>query len=122
MTPIEIIQADAIKRNLDGNNVLDIMRSLIDKKQADLLQKNDTLLFLRGLPNNDAEMHLFTEDKPIKLASALKYFLQQVKASSLRTLYGKADNEQIIELMRLIGMDLEPPNNPEYNWMWKVKK
>lgn len=117
MKPSEIIKADAIERGLDPNRVLRNILVLLRNKDAIMLQKNDSILIVQKLRGNNATLHLFTEDSPLALARAITYFMETIKASDLRAVYGKADNDEIVEFMRRIGVPVQESDKPGYNWM-----
>jgi hypothetical protein len=117
MKPSEIIRADAIERKLDPDFVLRNIDVLLRNKDAIMLQKNDSILIVQKLQGNNATLHLFTEDSPLALAKAITYFMQVIKESDLRAVYGKTDNDEIVSLMRRIGVPVAESDKPGYNWM-----
>jgi hypothetical protein len=117
MTTQEIIQADAEQRGADGAKAIRTMAALVKLKDGIMFRKNNSVLFLRKLDANDVELHLFTQDEPVTLARSLVYFVQQIRNSDLRAVYGRADNTQIIDLLRRLGVEVQASDRANYNWM-----
>jgi len=120
MTPTEIITKDAEKRGIDPAQTVNSVAALIKKHSATLLHHGNTLLLLRGIGKNSVELHLFTEDNPLALVKALKIFVKNIRHSSLDKVYGNADNESIIALLKKTGVNVMQSDLAQYNWMAKV--
>jgi hypothetical protein len=120
MTPTEIITKDAEKRGLDPAQTVNSVAALIKNHSATLLHHGNTLLLLRGIGKDSVELHLFTEDSPISLIKALKVFVANIRHSKLDKVYGNADNEGIVQLLKKAGVDVLPSDLEQYNWMAKV--
>lgn len=117
MTPTEIVRQDAIREDYDADIVLRKMSKLLSAKGALLLQSNNSLLLLIGLPDNDAELHLYTADSPLTLAKSLKEFVQKIRDSEVETVYGSAEIPQTLELLKRLGVDVQPSDKEGYYWM-----
>jgi hypothetical protein len=117
MTPTEIVRQDAIREDYDADIVLRKMSKLLSAKGALLLQSNNSLLLLIGLPDNDAELHLYTADSPLTLAKSLKEFVQKIRDSEVETVYGSAEIPQTLELLKRLGVDVQPSDKKGYYWM-----
>jgi hypothetical protein len=117
MTPTEIVRQDAIREDYDADIVLRKMSKLLSAKGALLLQSNNSLLLLIGLPDNDAELHLYTADSPLTLAKSLKEFVQKICDSEVETVYGSAEIPQTLELLKRLGVDVQPSDKKGYYWM-----
>lgn len=118
MKPSEIITADSQKRGLNADNVLRGVKQLIDHKAAILLQENDSVALLRNLGDHRVEIHFFTADSPVTMASSIAGLFSKIQDSDIKAVYGEADNPQIIRLMRSVGVNTQDSNLPKYNWMW----
>lgn len=81
------------------------------------MQANDSVLVLRRIGDGKVEAHLFTEDPPLTLAKSLTKFIQKVRNSDVKAIYGKADNEGIVKLLKRLNVDVEDSDMPQYNWM-----
>jgi hypothetical protein len=121
MTPTEIITQNikAIGRN--PAPVLQWLAKLLKTKKAVLLRHGDSLLVLNKIDQQQAELHLFTMDKPMALMQALKDFVKKIKDSDLERVYGKADNQQIIKALGAVGVNVQESDKPKYNWMALVE-
>ncbi len=117
MTAGEIIEADAAQRGVDAKKVIRTIAALVKINDGIVFKKNNSVLFLRKIDGNDVELHLFTQDEPVTLAKSILYFIQQIRKSDLRAVYGRADNTQIVDLLRRLNVDVQPPDRPNYNWM-----
>jgi len=118
MTPSEIITKDSEKRGLNPNVVLRGVKQLLDHKAAILLQENDSVALLRNLGDHRVEVHFFTADSPITMASSIAGLFSKIQDSDIKAVYGEADNPQIIKLMRTAGVNTQDSDLPKYNWMW----
>ena len=126
MTPSEIIKQEAQKIGYNADEMLGKISKLVNSKAGILLQKNDSLLLLIGIGKGVAEVHIFTIDPPAKIADSLRYFIQKVKDSGLKKIYGSTNNGQeerlqkTLNLLDKMGVNIEKSNMPRYYWMAKV--
>jgi hypothetical protein len=116
MKATEIILADAQKRGVDENEALEIIGSLLEEGKAILMQENDSVLLLTKINDDASEVHLFTQDGVMTLARSLSAFIKRTTELGVKTVYGKADNPQIIELLKKVGLNVVDSDLPEYNW------
>ncbi len=116
MKPSEIITADAVRNGIDPEVLLNKFRISLSGKQSIMLQHGDSVLIIRIFAPGMAELHLFTVEKPVALLKSIKYFDQQIKNSDIQAIYGNADNQQIIDLLRLAGLNVVDSDVPTYNW------
>lgn len=117
MTPTEIIRQDALREDYDADIVLRKISKLLSSKMGILLKSNNSLLLLIALPDNDAELHLYTADSPLTLAKSLKEFVQKIRNSEVETVYGSAEIPQTLELLKRLGVDVQPSDKEGYYWM-----
>jgi hypothetical protein len=120
MTPTEIIVADARERNLDPNAVLLAVSEMLKTERAVMLQKNNSVLLLEKIEPGFVALHLFTEDQPMTMVKSIKFFIEKIRSSDIKAVYGLADSEQIIKLLSAIGVDVRRSDLPNYNWMAMV--
>ena len=102
--------------------MLQWVAALLKKKQAIMLKHGESVLFLNRIAKGEAELHLFTVDGPRALVSALKDFVAKVRASDLKKVYGKAANQQIVQALKLVGVEVQASDKPKYNWTALVKE
>lgn len=127
MTPSEIITEEGKKVGYDADLILRKIDKLVSGKAAILLQKNDSLLLLISIAKGVVELHLFTMDSPTKLLDSLKYFVQKVKASDVKTVYGIGNPQQdkdlkkTLDILDNMGVDVSKSNLPRYQWMATVE-
>jgi hypothetical protein len=122
MTPSEIIRKDAAREDYDADIVIRKIHKLVSNNAAILLQANDSLLLLIALPDNDAELHLYTADSPLTLAKSLKEFIQKIRDSEIETVYGSAEIPQTLDLLKRLGVDVQPSDKKNYYWMAPADK
>lgn len=120
MKPSEIILKDAERNGYDGKNAVTAISMMVKNKVATLLQAGNSVLLLRRLDNGGAELHLFTVDSPLSVAKALKHFIGIIRQTNLTAVYGKADNQEVLQLLKRLGVEVEESDLPEYNWMARV--
>lgn len=117
MQASEIIKKHAEKQGADPEQFLKVVAYLVQNKQVILLKENDSVLLIKKIGPDEAELHLFTEDLPLTLVKSLKKFLGQLQNSDLKVVYGQADNPEIIGLMKRIGANIQDSDKQQYNWM-----
>jgi hypothetical protein len=50
------------------------------------------------------------------LARSLSAFIQRTTDLGIKTVYGKADNPQIVELLKKVGLNVVDSDLPQFNW------
>jgi NhaP-type Na+/H+ and K+/H+ antiporter len=127
MKPTEIINAEYQKLGKDPSKFLRALNIALNKKLAIIMQENDTVLLLIATNDGNAELHLFTQDSPIKLAKALSRFVDKIRKSDLKAVYGPKEDvpnsnrlQQTLTMLKTLGVDVQPSDNPKYEWMAKV--
>jgi len=126
MTPTEIITQEAQTYGGDADALLRSISKLAENNAAILLQKNDSLLLLISIAEGIVELHLFTMDRPAKVADSLKYFIEKIRASDLKMVYGPGNPSQdeklsqTLKLLKRMGIDVQKSDLPGYAWMAKV--
>jgi len=116
MKASEIIKADAVKRKVDPDKAMQTIGALVKNKSAVLMQENDSVLLVRKIGDTSAEIHLFTKDKPNTLAKSVVGFIRKGRGLGIKTVYGMADNQQILELLKRLGVQVQASDLPNYNW------
>jgi hypothetical protein len=120
MKPSEIIQKDAERLGYDGDLITRKVIKLVKSGAGILLQEGDSLLLLIGLPNNNAELHLFTADSPLNLSRSLRIFIEKIRKSDMNAVYGSGDIPQILRMLNKLGVETSASDLPNYRWMAKV--
>lgn len=118
---IDIITADAEADGIDTEQLLNNIALAIKSQQSVLLQKNDSVLLVTMISGSDAEVNLYTQDSPIVLSRSLKYFLEVLKNSPLRAIYGDSDDINFVNLLSKVGSKfqkkVQKSDLPNYTWM-----
>jgi len=127
MKPTEIINAEFQKLGKDSGEFLKKLSAALRKKLAIIMQEENTILILIALGDGNVELHLFTTDSPIKVAKALSRFVDKIRKSDLKAVYGPKENvpnsnklKQTLTMLKTLGVDVLPSDNPKYEWMAKV--
>ena len=120
MKSSEIITADLEAKGTDPQEALQLINTALKSNKAILLQENDSVLFLLRISKGDVELHLFTVDSPLKMAKSIIGFVKKIKASDIQRVYGKADNPQIVQMLKNLDVPVTDSDNPKYNWMATV--
>lgn len=120
MTPSEIITVDCQRNNVDPQKIINYVGWLLQNKKAFLLHEFNSVLLAHILTKEDAELHLFTADQPLSVMKAVNKFIQQIKGTKLKNVYGKSDDPQVLEMLKRADVKVEKSNHPEFAWMAKV--
>lgn len=126
MTPSEIIKQEAQRVGYDADILMRKIHRLVESKVGLLLQKNDSLLLLITIGKGLAELHIFTVDTPDKVAEAIKYFIEKIRNSDLKRVYGPGGNSQdkelkkTLRLLKSLGVDVQDSDLKQYSWMAPV--
>jgi hypothetical protein len=116
MKPSEIITQDVTRRKGDPKAVLASISKMVKGNQAIMMSTEGSVLLVKRLGEGLAELHLFTVESPLALARSLKTFIAKIKQSDIKTVYGEAENPQIIQLLQSVGVKVSDSNLPNYNW------
>ena len=117
MKPAEIIQKEFEKLGLDPKPRLQAIAYLLKKGKMKMMQQNDSVLLLQDIGDGNMELHLFTQDTPMTLARSLKSFIDAIRKTKIKAVFGKADNPQIVTFLKSLGVEVETQNLPKpYNW------
>lgn len=123
MTPSEIIQADHKRfghSQKDTARLMDTMQAMIQKNMAHLIQHGNSLLFLVNIDKKSAEVGFFTSDSPQKIKSAMLYFIEQIKKSGFKKVYGEDGGPVLaksLQLLKNLGVNVQKSDNPKFDFM-----
>jgi hypothetical protein len=120
MTSDEIILQDAEMAGVNGQQLLQGIKKQLASGEATALRSGNSVLILQRIGEGQAELHLFTADNGVGVAKAVKDFIEKIRKSDIKTVYGKADNEQILKLLGMFGVNVTDSDLPEYNWRAEV--
>ena len=111
---------DAQKRGINPEHVLVGVHAIV-KRGGLVLNQGNTVLVLQKIAPAVFAAHLFTQDPPLSLSKALVTFFHQMQGKGIHRIYGDADNQEIIGLLKQLGqregVQVLPSDNPDYNWM-----
>jgi len=122
MKPSEIILNDKESVKAGSQKVLKAVGELVKNGAATLLQDGNSVLVLINLGEGDVELHLYTVDQPLQVARAVKTFIQKIRNSDIKAVYGTAPMDSpVVKMLEIQGVDVkESHKNDRYNWMAKV--
>lgn len=120
MTPSQIITADAERNGVDPRRVLSYVAKIVQSGQGTVTQAGNSILLITSIGDGAVELHLYTVDTPLALAKNLRHFIDVIKQSKARRVYGKSDNQGILEMLRRLGVNVEESDMGQYNWMANV--
>ena len=123
MTPSEIILQDSQQNGVDGQRILQGLASSIKNKQSLLLQENDSVLVLTHMSDkpHNFSLHLFTADSPLTLAKSISVFIKKIRdMEGGQNVYGNTDNQQLLALLKRLGVDVLDSDLEGYTWMAEV--
>lgn len=120
MKPSEIIRKDAIRNKVDPDRLLASISKQLSEKTAIMLQSGDSVLILKKIGKGKVELHLFTVESPKALMRSLKAFIDKIQGSGIEYVYGRADNQEILRMLKMLGVEVEESDMKPYNWKAEV--
>jgi deoxyribodipyrimidine photolyase-like uncharacterized protein len=117
MTPTEIISADIQAHGKDPKADLNAINAAVQAKKGFIMQSGNTVLFLLMISPEAAELHLYTQDRPIAVGKALQSFIDGIRKSGIKVVYGSEEPQQVLSLLKFLDVTVEPSDNPKYKWM-----
>jgi len=111
-----IIEQYMRAKGYDPTKRLNTIYRLVKLGDSILLQENESVLELRKIEPGVVYCHLYSLDKPMTLVKSLTKFIQKVRQSDIKVIYGKADNPQIVGLLKSLGFPVTDSDRPEFNW------
>jgi hypothetical protein len=114
----QIIMNDAHAKAFGAEKVVQGLNKLVESGKAILVRNNNSVIALIQIGNGEAEIHLYTVDPPHRLASAMKYFHDELIKSGIHKVYGtEMPDKQLIKLMLTVGIPVDKSDRPDYYWM-----
>lgn len=121
MKPSEIIKQYAIDSGINPTRALVAVQYILTHKLGFVLTRNKTVFLFIKLGPHQYECHIATQDTPLSLTSAMISIFKDLKKMKVRKMYGDADNDNIISLMKRIvkreGGTIGVSDKKDYNWM-----
>jgi hypothetical protein len=118
----QIILNDVHAKEHGAEKIVMSISKLVDEGKAVLIQQNNSLLVLIQIGDGEVEIHLYTVDPPHRLASAIKYFHDEIVKSGINKVYGtEMPDKQLIKLMLAVGIPVDKSDRPDYYWMGIAK-
>jgi len=117
MKPSEILQQTADQENVDPDTLAVTINHLLEKKLAIVMQENDTVFLIIRLGDGIVELHIYTLDPPDKLTDSLSKFMQKLKSSEIKKIYGvERTNTDVLDTFQEVGLPIEQSDLPKYKW------
>jgi hypothetical protein len=123
MKPSEIILQDSERNGVDGQQLLNGIAAAVKSEQSILLQENDSVLVLSHIQGNprNFSLHLFTVDAPLTLAKSITSFIKKIRdMEGGQNVYGNTDNQQLLALLKRLGVDVLDSDLEGYTWMAEI--
>jgi hypothetical protein len=117
MTPTEVISADIQAHGKDPQADLQAINAAVAAKKGFIMQSGNTVLFILMIAPDAAELHLYTQDRPIAVGKALQEFIPSIRKSGIKVVYGSEEPQQVLSLLKFLDVNVEPSDNPKYKWM-----
>ena len=117
----QIIMNDVHAKKAGAENIIQAISQLVESGQAVLVQHNNSIIVLIQIGDGEVEIHLYTVDPPHRLASAMKYFHDELVRSGIQKVYGtEMPDKQLVKLMLAVGIPVDKSDKPDYYWMAPV--
>jgi len=100
MTPEQIIAYETGRKGMNSNVILAKLRKQVHEHDANLLQKHDTLMYLKRIDDHNADVHFITIDAPLVLSSAIKYFLDLARKHGIKVLHTSSKNPKVMQALQ----------------------
>ena len=114
----QIILNDVHAKEHGAEKVIQAISQLVESGKAILVRQNNSVILLIQIGDGEVEIHLYTVDPPHRLASAMKYFHDQLVQSGITKVYGtEMPDKQLIKLMLAVGIPVDKSDRPDYYWM-----
>jgi hypothetical protein len=118
----QIIMNDPHAKAAGAEQVVMAINKLVEEGKAILVRQNNSVIVLVSIGDGEVEIHLYTVDPPHRLASAMKYFHDELVKSGIHTVYGtEMPDKQLIKMMLAVGIPVDKSDKPDYYWMAPVK-
>jgi hypothetical protein len=114
----QIIMSDAQSQEAGAERVVMAINKLVEEGRAVLVRHNNSVIVLISIGDGEVEIHLYTLDSPQRLASAMKYFHDELVKSGINKVYGtEMPDKQLIKMMLAVGIPVDKSDKPDYYWM-----
>jgi hypothetical protein len=118
----QIILNDVHAKEFGAEKIAQAISHLVESGQAILVRQNNSIIVLIQIGDGEVEIHLYTVDPPHRLASAIKYFHDELVKSGIQKVYGtEMPDKQLIKLMLAVGIPVDKSDKPDYYWMGIAK-
>ena len=120
MGAIEIIANNLLSEGLDPMPVLNFIHKGVTNGNCALTHIQDSVFVVIYISLEDAVLHLFSTDTPIRLKSNIQELQRRIERSSIQRIYGHADNPKLLKLLISMGYAIEDSNRSEFGWMLDI--
>jgi hypothetical protein len=110
--------SDPQSQEAGAEQVVMAINQLVEEGKAVLVRHNNSIIVLISIGDGEVEIHLYTLDSPQRLASAMKYFHDELVKSGINKVYGtEMPDKQLIKMMLAVGIPVDKSDKPDYYWM-----
>jgi hypothetical protein len=118
MPASQIIMSDPESQKAGAESVVVAINKLVEEGRAVLVRHNNSVIVLISIGDGEVEIHLYTLDSPQRLATAMKYFHDELVKSGINKVYGtEMPDKQLIKMMLAVGIPVDKSDKPDYYWM-----
>jgi len=122
MPASQIIMNDAEAQKFGPEAIVQAISKLVEEGKAILVRQNNSVILLIQIGDGEVEIHLYTVDSPQRLATAMKYFHDELLKSGIQRVYGtEMPDKQLIRMMLAAGIPVDKSDKPDYYWMASVQ-
>lgn len=117
MKASEVIAQSASNSGMDPQAALQEINKEIQNPDTKIVQSNDSVLLVSKIQPGVADVALFTVEAGQKLIASVASLLQKVKSSGIQTIFGDAENTELISALQQSGVQLSQSPDPSYGWV-----
>jgi hypothetical protein len=115
MKPSQIIALSAQKHGIPYPVALKTMEKAIQEPASQLMQHNNTLMYIKMLGTAVAKVFFVSTDSPLTLVQSINYFVTMLKTNKIQMIYmNLGPQDDILTALHSNGVDVKKSTNPQY--------
>jgi hypothetical protein len=120
MKPSQIIAADLEKSHQNPHEAMRAIAALTKHGTGILLHENNSVIFVVHIGTKSVEIHIFTQDKPFTFMRSLREFINKIRDSGVKNIYGFNETKETLNLFKKYGVKIKESDKPKYQWMGEL--
>jgi hypothetical protein len=120
MTPEQIIHSAVTKKGINPTVAINKIHQEMENPHSSLLKHGDTLMLLKKIDEQNADVFFVTEDSPLGLVKAVKYFLNVIRKHGIKMIHFGTGNPKLIQAFSAAGHPITRSNIGTYQFMVTV--